>query len=139
MSDRTLDQQCTVTRPGVAAIASALLVEIFVSILQHPQGAHAPAPAKATEGRGDHPLGIVPHQIRGFLTDYSNLVVRGRSYDCCSACSNKVLNAYETSGWDFVRRALNEEKYVEELSGLLEVCDVSQTHPADARAIAHGM
>lgn len=121
MSDRTLDQQCTVTRPGVAAIASALLVEIFVSILQHPERALAPAPVKPTEDRGDHPLGIVPHQIRGFLADYQNLVVRGRSYDCCSACSQKVINAYNASRWEFVKRALNEKGYVEELSGLLEV------------------
>lgn len=121
MTDRTLDQQCTVTRPGIAAIASALLVEILVSLLQHPLGASAPAPTKPTEERGDHPLGIVPHQIRGFLANFQNVVIRGSSYDCCSACSDKITGAYKAKGWDFVKRALNEKGYVEELSGLAEV------------------
>lgn len=121
MTDRTLDQQCTVTRPGIAAIASALLVEILVSLLQHPLGASAPAPTNPTEERGDHPLGIVPHQIRGFLANFQNVVIRGSSYDCCSACSDKITGAYKAKGWDFVKRALNEKGYVEELSGLAEV------------------
>ncbi|KAL9099613.1 MAG: hypothetical protein Q9163_004911 [Psora crenata] len=121
ISDRTLDQQCTVTRPGIAAIASALLVEILVSLLQHQQGALAPAPVKPSEDRGEHPLGIVPHQIRGFLADFRNVLVHGRSYDCCSACSDKVVDAYKCQGWKLVKKALNEKGYVEELSGLTEV------------------
>ena len=121
MSDRTLDQQCTVTRPGVAAVASALLVEILVSILQHPLRALAPAPVKPTEDRGEHPLGIVPHQIRGFLADFQNVVIRGRSYDSCSACSKRVVAAYRAEGWEFVKRAINDTRYIEELSGLAEV------------------
>ncbi|KAL9038263.1 MAG: hypothetical protein Q9214_005352, partial [Letrouitia sp. 1 TL-2023] len=120
LADRTLDQQCTVTRPGVAAIASALLVELLVSILQHPLGALAPAPASPTADRGDHPLGTVPHQIRGFLSTFQNLVIRGSSYECCSACSHNVIRAYTEDGWQFVKKALNEKGYVEEISGLAE-------------------
>lgn len=121
LTDRTLDQQCTVTRPGVAAIASALLVEILISILQHPQGNLAPAPMSPSEDRGDHPLGIIPHQIRGFLSNFQNVIIKGKSYDCCSACSDKVVSAFKHNGWDFVKRALNEKGYVEDLSGLSEV------------------
>jgi ubiquitin-like modifier-activating enzyme ATG7 len=114
-----------VTRPGVAPIASALLVELLVSLLQHPQGAAAPAPvAKSTE-RDDHPLGIVPHQIRGFLSTFENLSVTGQSYQSCSACSERVISAYREHGWDFVRKALNEPGYVEELSGLKEVSKIT--------------
>jgi ubiquitin-like modifier-activating enzyme ATG7 len=126
MKDQTLDQQCTVTRPGVAAIASALLVELLTSLLQHPKRNDAPAP-QPTSGTvperdpPDHPLGLVPHQIRGYVSTFQNMVIRGQSYDCCSACSPKVLEAYRSDGWGFVKRALQEKDYVAELSGLAEV------------------
>lgn len=128
MKDQTLDQQCTVTRPGVAAIASALLVELLVSMLQHPLGVHAPAPATSSDRNvppqrdpPDHALGIVPHQIRGFLADFQTLAIRGESYPCCSACSRPVIDAYRRDGWRFVRRALDEKDYVTKLSGLWDV------------------
>lgn len=131
MKDQTLDQQCTVTRPGIAAIASANLVELLTSILQHPLGAAAPAPKQESEQSArhvsyvrdplDHPLGIIPHQIRGFLASYQNMIISGKSYDCCSACSKKVVDAYKEGGWEFVKRALSEKDYVTELSGLAEV------------------
>lgn len=121
VKDQTLDQQCTVTRPGVAAIASALLVELLVSLLQHPQCPAAPASASSSDDRGDHPLGLVPHQIRGFLSTFENISITGKSYKCCSACSANIVNAYRTKGWEFVQKALNEHGYVEEISGLKEV------------------
>ena len=49
------------------------------------------------------------------------MLLKGPSYDCCSACSPKVLDAYKTQGWEFVKRVMNERGYVEELSGLAEV------------------
>ncbi|KAJ5668798.1 Ubiquitin-like modifier-activating enzyme atg7 [Penicillium macrosclerotiorum] len=132
IKDQTLDQQCTVTRPGVAAIASALLVELLVSILQHPEGVAAPAPLTQRNDReDDHPLGLVPHQIRGFLATFENITVTGKSYACCSACSEKVTRAYQEQGWDFVRKALNEPGYVEELSGLKEVHEKAEAALAD--------
>lgn len=131
MKDRTLDQQCTVTRPGIAAIASALLVELMVSILQHPEKARAPAPATGTMDSGNHPLGLVPHTIRGYLSTFSNMIIKGRSYDCCSACSDKIVDAYEKDGWEFVQRAINEKDYIEELSGLAEVQRVAEAANVD--------
>src|SRR4051812_23140703 len=114
MKDQTLDQQCTVTRPGVAAIASALLVELLTSVLQHPKKHHAPAPVPSQGPSGsssyerdpaDHPLGLVPHQIRGFLSSFQNMVIHGRSYPQCSACSLPIVSAYKSEGWEFVKKA----------------------------------
>ena len=49
------------------------------------------------------------------------MVIKGSAYECCSACSTGIVEAYRSSGWNFVKRALNEKGYVEEVSGLKEV------------------
>lgn len=127
VKDLTLDQQCTVTRPGIAPMASSLLVEIMVSVLQHPLGAAALAPKTVSKDieperdPPDHPLGLVPHQIRGYLSTFRNLLISGKAYDCCSACSPKVVDEYKSKGWEFIKRALSEKDYISELSGLAEV------------------
>ncbi|KAL7770437.1 hypothetical protein CFE70_000371 [Pyrenophora teres f. teres 0-1] len=130
LSNATLDQQCTVTRPGVAPLASSLLVELLISILQHPHKARAAPPSQTAKPTSSHPalpppfqhpLGVIPHTIRGYLSTFSNLQVEGKSYDCCSACSERVLQAYEKDPWAFVERALEERGWVEEMSGLKEV------------------
>jgi ubiquitin-like modifier-activating enzyme ATG7 len=140
VKDATLDQQCTVTRPGLAPIASALLVELLVSVLQHPRKGRAPAPAAAAGGPSSapggshpadassadatgfaHPLGLVPHQLRGFLSSFHTMQVVGQPYPQCSACSDAVVRAFEKDGWAFLRRALAEKGFVEQVSGLAEV------------------
>ena len=101
-------------------------MELLTSLLQHPLGKDAPAPQPASgvtpeRDPPDHALGLVPHQIRGYASTFQQIVIRGQSYDCCSACSPKILNAYRNDGWGFVKRALQEKEYVAELSGLAEV------------------
>lgn len=104
----------------------------MVSALQHPDGARAPAPkisvSQSSNGRieydrdpPNHPLGLIPHQIRGFEATFQNILISGQSYDCCSACSPKIVDEYKRSGWDFIKRALTEKDYITELSGLAEV------------------
>lgn len=114
LSDRTLDQMCTVTRPGGAPMALALAVELFVAILQHPE--RNMAPAEATSRFGD-----VPHQIRGFLHGFLQVKLSAPAYKHCLACSEMVLEGYKASGWEFVRLCLNDVGYLEQVLGLKKV------------------
>lgn len=114
--DRTLDQTCTVTRSGCANIATAIAVELFVSLLQHPNGHAAPV-----LNEDQTVLGELPHQIRGFLHNFSLMKISGMAYPQCSACSECIINEWNREKWMFVLRAINEPDYVEELCGLREV------------------
>ncbi|ODV80102.1 E1-like protein-activating [Suhomyces tanzawaensis NRRL Y-17324] len=114
LSDRTLDQMCTVTRPGGALIASSLAVELFVSILQHEDKQNAEHLSKSK-------FGEVPHQIRGFLNNFQQHKLFAPSYKYCSACSSQVTQKYQEDGWDFVKKCLNDTSYLEEICGLTKV------------------
>jgi len=59
------------------------------------------------------------------------MVIKGSAYEYCSACSTGIVEAYRSSGWDFVKRALNEKGYVEEVSGLKEVQRVAEEMEED--------
>merc|ERR1719197_1642976 len=62
---RTLDRQCTVTRPGGAQMASAIAVELVAARSQHPVSAgEKAAPPGAGSLSDDGVLGQTPHQIR---------------------------------------------------------------------------
>ncbi|KAJ3182712.1 Autophagy protein 7 [Geranomyces variabilis] len=135
LSDRTLDQQCTVTRPGLSAIASATAVELLVSILNHPLRARAPAPLPSASNNPSaptpSPLGLVPHQIRGFLTHFSNLLITGPAYDRCTACSAVVLRMYREEGAAFVRRVVEDPGVLEEVTGLRAMREEADAQDVD--------
>ncbi|KAK5782045.1 hypothetical protein RI543_000531 [Arxiozyma heterogenica] len=110
---KTLDQMCTVTRPGVALLASSQAVELMVSMLQRD---------KAQESnKGQCILGEIPHQIRGFLDKFETLKVESPAYTHCSACSHIIVETCRNNVWDFVKNSLNDNEYIERCSGLLEI------------------
>lgn len=55
------------------------------------------------------------------MSTWQTIQVKGRAYDCCAACSPPILEAYAKRGWSFLKQAINEKGYVEEVSGLAEV------------------
>jgi ubiquitin-like modifier-activating enzyme ATG7 len=127
--NRTLDQQCTVTRPGLAPIASSMAVELMVSMLHHPDGIDAPGPASGssnfspTVAKGDSavsPLGVIPHQIRGSLVSYTMMTPTVPAFKNCTGCSSAVVNAYLNDKIGTVIEACLSVNgaYLENLSGL---------------------
>ncbi|KAI9915245.1 hypothetical protein PsorP6_007325 [Peronosclerospora sorghi] len=127
LRDRTLDQMCTVTRPGLAPMAAATAVELLVALLHAPEGkcVRATKPANASK-----PLEFVPHQVRGFVNAFETVVVEGPAFDKCIACSPTVVSAYMANGFELLARACNCATYLEELTGLSEWVD-----DADARMV----
>ncbi|KAJ1976918.1 Autophagy protein 7 [Dimargaris xerosporica] len=135
LSDRTLDQQCTVTRPGLAPVAGALAVELLVTILQHPEGTWASPPVNlpaANSVASAAWMGQPPHQIRGFFTGFQQQLITGEAYDKCTACSTKVLDLYATEGYDFLWKVFNNHvlegmadatpySYLEAVTGLRDL------------------
>ncbi|CAL9241705.1 unnamed protein product [Arabidopsis halleri] len=124
MTDRTLDQQCTVTRPGLAPIAGALAVELLVGVLQHPLGINAKGDNSSLSNTGnndDSPLGILPHQIRGSVSQFSQITLLGQASNSCTACSETVISEYRKRGNSFILEAINHPTYLEDLTGLTEL------------------
>ena len=127
--NRTLDQQCTVTRPGLASIAGSMAVEIMVSLLHHPEGLAAPAPAgignfsptvSGLQDSASSPLGVIPHQVRGSLVSYTMMTPTVPAFRCCTACSAPVVDAYKKDKMDTVLKTCQstDSSFIENLSGL---------------------
>jgi len=126
LKNRTLDQQCTVTRPGLSPIASAMAVELMVALLHHPLGQRAPAPAvrkkdfSPTDNSGAGALGVMPHQIRGSLVSYTMMTPTVPAFPYCTGCAPSVVQAYQADKTALVQAVCEstDGSYLEDLSGL---------------------
>ena len=78
MRDRTLDQQCTVTRPGLSFISSAYASELLVNLIHTKQEEFA----KETEGSPPSgEFGIVPQHIRGSASGFNVDLMSSEAYE----------------------------------------------------------
>ena len=127
--NRTLDQQCTVTRPGLALIASSMAVELMISLLHHPLQLLAPAPANKSnnfsptvslDDDSASPLGVIPHQIRGSLLSFTMMTPTVPAFQYCTGCSLNVVDAYLRDKVGVVIKSCQtvDGSYLEEIAGL---------------------
>ena len=109
MKDRTLDQQCTVTRPGLTGVASSMGTELLVGLLHHPEKGLAPADAPLEmEKQTKAALGLLPHQIRGSMKHFNSRVLHADSFDRCIACSTPVVKAYVERKMEFCNKVMQD-------------------------------
>jgi ubiquitin-like modifier-activating enzyme ATG7 len=122
--NRTLDQQCTVTRPGLAAWASAMAVELLVNTLHHTDRFEAGGAASSS-------LGDVPHTLRCDISTFSTSHMVTHSFSACSGCAFPLVQAVREQGVALLTDLLTEKRSLSELCGL-------DTYYADAAAAADG-
>lgn len=132
--DRTLDQQCTVTRPGLAPIAASMATELMIAMFHHPLGHCAPAPETKRDINGSgayapvdsgtsassSALGLLPHSIRGTVVTYTMMTPTVPAFPSCTACSELVVKQYQKEGFDFVQSVCCDAdgSYLGRVSGL---------------------
>jgi len=115
--DRTLDQQCTVTRPGLAPVAGALAVEMLVNLLHNELGNRAPS-SSGNESADYSKLHALPHQIRGFFSTFTSVQIEGPAFEQCTACSRRVVSKVKDEGFPLLLQIFNDPGYLERIVGL---------------------
>jgi ubiquitin-like modifier-activating enzyme ATG7 len=134
--DRTLDQQCTVTRPGLAPIASALAAELMVALLHAENGVTTSPPTReqdvSAEREADSsPLGVVPHQIRGSVAGFTQTLFDAPCFPRCTACSTAVVAKYRDDRDGFLTAVFDDPKTLEDATGLTDLLGAVDANDAE--------
>ncbi|KAL7668850.1 hypothetical protein ACOME3_009534 [Neoechinorhynchus agilis] len=103
--DRTLDMQCTVSRPGISMIVSGFAVEMLVNYCMK----ESLAPSFTS---------CIPHSIRVFLSNFHIITPEIHAFDLCIACGPKVREQFKIDPYKFLITILNEPNMLPVISGL---------------------
>lgn len=118
---RTLDQQCTVTRPGIAAIASCTAVELVANLATSRDGFWSTRFVEDDLANSKKSLlGSLPDQIRGFLGSFQSCPAVTEKFDKCICCSPQVVEEFQKRGIEFVKEVVADGKVLMTISGLEE-------------------
>jgi len=98
--NRSDDQKCTITRPGISAIASGLAVEMLIN--------HIHEKNKEIE------------QIRGNVITYEINCMKALKSNYCVACSDKIKQEYLKFGYDFIKNSCDNYNHLENISGITD-------------------
>ncbi|KAG5510863.1 hypothetical protein JKF63_06364 [Porcisia hertigi] len=121
LSFRALDEQCTVTRPAVSSIASAIAVELLAQVYQHPSGFRCPAYRESAADKDDQGkccLGVIPQQIRGSVFSHTMYHLCGERNHICTGCADPLLQAYRKGGAEFLLQCVNSPPFIEDVCGV---------------------
>ena len=106
--NRTLDQQCTISRPGVSMICSGLATELAMSC------------GNSALNNGDKDEDI-PHQLRGNLLNYEINHFNFKYNTTCVACSDNIVKNYLEKREEFAVNVMNDPYYIEKTCGVHEL------------------
>jgi len=111
--NRTLDEQCTVTRIGLSSIVAGLMTEMCIALL------HAmKQPSSSEKAKKQYLLEEIPHQIRGSIFTFQQLSLQTPAFPQCTACSGAIVQCYEQNEKQFVEEVCRDSAILEEESGL---------------------
>ena len=103
--NRTLDQQCTISRPGVSMICSGLACELAMSC------------GNSALNNGDKDENI-PHQLRGNLLNFEMNHYDFKYNTTCVACSDNIVKSYLEHREEFAVNVMNDPYYIEKTCGV---------------------
>ncbi|KAK8805375.1 hypothetical protein WA158_002031 [Blastocystis sp. Blastoise] len=135
----SMDQSCTITRPGLASIAAGIGVELYISSIHEintlPKQVEKQKSSDRTINNENNIssstlsneeensikqgyLGNIPDSIRFFLSSYSLCPQQSSSYSHCSACSESIQQDLYNNRINSIQCILCEDGYVESVVGL---------------------